>query len=87
MKNRHIYYQLLRANKIIQSQSEIGWFCLDIFSDSDNDKSDEIANASFKLKFSKASFKLKFSKLNGDGFSKYTIILKDGSNFIIGGML
>jgi hypothetical protein len=70
LKNRHIGLQLQVANRVVQKQSTLGWYCIDILSDSDNDEPTKITNAMFKLKF---------AKLNGDGVSKWIIIKRDGS--------
>jgi hypothetical protein len=75
VKNRHIELQLKTALREIEKQKALGWFCLDIISDSDNVDLSKIQNAVLKLSF---------AKLNGNGVTKTIVILKDATIVILG---
>ncbi|MBC7471826.1 MAG: hypothetical protein H7196_00970 [candidate division SR1 bacterium] len=65
MINRLISLQILRASEEINRQEALGWYTIDILSQSDNDDPTTIQNSVLKIKF---------ARLNGDGISKWITI-------------
>jgi hypothetical protein len=69
MINRHISTQLIKATSIIEKQALLGWFNIDILSDSGHDNSTDYQNSLLRLNF---------SKLDKSGSTKWIVILKNG---------
>jgi hypothetical protein len=61
MKNRHISLQFVNVVTEIEREALLGWFAIDIISDSGNNDSVSVQQAMFKIQL---------SKLDGSGKSK-----------------
>jgi hypothetical protein len=75
VKNRHISLQLSNAISTIDKQALLGWFNIDILSDSGNNNSADYQNSLLRLKF---------SKLDRSKNLKWIFVLKDGKVVNIG---
>lgn len=75
MKNRHTSLQIIRTSVEIGKQELLGWFAIDILSQSDDDDPTKIQNGVLKIKF---------ARLNGDGISKHFGVLLDGKLVFLG---
>lgn len=75
MKNRHISLQFTNVISEINREALLGWFAIDILSDSGNTDNTIVAQAMFKIHL---------SRLNGSGNSKWIGILNDGTIVNIG---
>jgi hypothetical protein len=75
MKNRHISQQFINLVSEIEREALLGWFTIDIISDSGNNNKSSVHQAMFKIQL---------SKLDGSGQAKWIVILNDGKIVNIG---
>lgn len=67
--------QFIKAVAEIEKQSALGWYTIDIFSNSDNVDPTAIKSGTLEIQF---------AKLNGDGISKWLFISSTGETANIG---